>query len=73
MVNAIACTAGLSKIFYVDGDKQKRDGTGFWRHPHRRGVWGPPRLPVGYRGSAPLVVQGAMPPGGKWIWCFHTC
>ena len=34
---------------------------------HIRGVWGLLRPPTGYRGKAPLGVQGAKPPEAKWI------
>lgn len=30
------------------------DGTGGQRPPSVRGIWGPHRHPVGYRGSAPV-------------------
>ena len=43
--------AGLSKRFEEEGKCKK--------------VGGPPRLPVGYRGSAPLGVQGAKAPEAK--------
>ena len=57
--------AGLSIRFEVGGEIVKVDGTGGRRPPHRRVVWGPPRPPAGYRGRAPLGVQGANPPEAK--------
>ena len=38
--NSAVIPSGLSKHFQVDGDKQKVDGTGCQRHPHRQGIWG---------------------------------
>ena len=54
--------SGLSIRFEVDGDILKVDGFGGRRPLHRRGVWGRLMPPVGYRGRAPLGVQGAKPP-----------
>ena len=42
----------LRSHIQVDGDNQKVDGTGCRRHPHRQGVWGPPKQrPVGGPGG----------------------
>ena len=53
--------AGLSIGFEVDGDILKVDGYGGRRPPHKRGVWGRLMPPAGYRGRAPLGVQGEKP------------
>ena len=49
---------GLSKRFQGAGEYEKVAGT-------RQGVWGPPRSPAGYKGSASSGVHGA--PGAKQI------
>ena len=40
------------------------------RSPCRRVVFSLLRPPAGYRGRAPLGIQGARPPEAKWIWLF---
>ena len=58
---------GLSIGFEVHGDILKVDGYGGRRPPHKWGVWGWLMPPAGYRGRAPLGVQGEKPPEAKWI------
>ena len=56
---------GLPIRLEIDGDILKVDGYGGRRPAHMQGVWGWPMRPAGYRGRAPLVVQGAKPPEAK--------